>query len=415
MIKPLIPANENARLAALQSYEILDTDAEEIFDGITKLAALICNMPVGLISLVDENRQWFKSCYGFLAKEVPRDISFCGHAINQTDIFYVEDATKDERFKDNPLVTNAPNIIFYAGKPLIDKNGFALGTLCVADSKPRTLSSEQLLQLKLLADQVVSLIQTRIELKRQKKAHETIRKLEERINQSSKMASLGEMASGVAHEINNPLAIIQSTAQLILHSLEEDKFDKEELLYCFNKINQTTERIAKIVRGLSFFSNSRKDDQFHSEGILSIIKNTASLCLEKFRNNQIEFILEYSPEIASVQVECRAVEISQVLLNLLNNAHDAIEAFDKKWIKVEIENLADSIIVSVTDCGGGITEEVAQQILTPFFTTKEVGKGTGLGLSIAQNIIAAHNGKLTIDFKNQNTKFVVEIPKKASF
>lgn len=415
MKKPAVPANENERLLALRSYEILDTEAEAIFDGITKLAVLIFEVPICLISLIDENRQWFKSRCGLSASETSRDASFCGHAINQTEIFYIEDATKDERFNDNPLVAGAPNIIFYAGNPLVDKNGYALGTLCIIDSKPRSLSKEQLLQLKLLGDQAVFLIQSRIELKKKEEGRATIRKLEEMINQSSKMASLGEMASGVAHEINNPLAIIQSTAQLISSSLEQDKLDKDELVYSFNKISQTTDRIAKIVRGLSFFSHSSQDDQFYSESILSIIKNTASLCLEKFRNGQVDFSLEYSPELDSVMVECRAVEISQVLLNLLNNAFDAIELFDEKWIKVEIENLENLVVFSIIDSGTGMTEEIGQKILEAFYTTKPVGKGTGLGLSIARKIVAAHRGKFWIDFKSQNTKFVFEIPKKVAF
>jgi len=148
------PANENARLNELRALEILDTDAEERFDRYTRLIKRVLDVPIALVSLVDENRQWFKSRTGLDARETPRDISFCGHAICHDDLFVVEDASSDPRFSDNPLVQGGPQIRFYAGCPLKSPEGHNLGTLCVIDDQPRTLSPEDKEMLADLGDMV---------------------------------------------------------------------------------------------------------------------------------------------------------------------------------------------------------------------------------------------------------------------
>ncbi|KAF0864010.1 ATP-binding protein [Pseudomonas sp. LD120] len=165
---PPIPSNESRRLAALLRFELLDTPAEAMFDNITAMAAQLCETPIALISLVDAERQWFKSRQGLDASETPRELAFCAHAINGESLFEVENALLDPRFRDNPLVTGAPDIRFYAGMPLADSEGHNLGTLCVIDRQPRQLNVQQKGALKLLAQQAINLFELRLQARQQR-------------------------------------------------------------------------------------------------------------------------------------------------------------------------------------------------------------------------------------------------------
>ena len=190
MTEPRIPRNETQRLRALRAYKILDTLAEQAYDDLTYLAAQICDAPIALISLVDRDRQWFKSRVGLDAEETSRKVSFCAHAIHHPgELLEVEDALEDQRFAGNPLVTGDPHIRFYAGMPIVDAAGLALGTLCVIDRKPRVLKQAQRRALKALSRQVMAQIRLSSELA---VSH----------NRSRYFESILESAGGIIYELD---------------------------------------------------------------------------------------------------------------------------------------------------------------------------------------------------------------------
>ena len=178
-MKAPLPTDEAERLAALKEYHILDTGTEQSYDDITTLAAHICGVPIAMISLVDEDRQWFKSRLGVEPQQTPREVAFCAHAILQDKLFIVRDATKDRRFAGSALVTGEPHIRFYAGIPLVNPEGLALGTLCVIDHRPRRLSAAQQKALQALSRQVMALLESRRVLARLANALEQVKTLQE--------------------------------------------------------------------------------------------------------------------------------------------------------------------------------------------------------------------------------------------
>ena len=203
MTKAPLPANETARLAALQRYEILDTSPEEAFDGLVRLACYVCNTPIALVSLVDSERQWFKARVGLDVSETSRDIAFCAHAITLPDqVMIVPDALKDERFAVNPLVTSDPNIRFYAGSPLVTEDGFALGTLCVIDKVPRTMTPEQVEMLRILSNRVITELELRRDIGRLRQEIQAREKAEAALSQQIKTLATIYKAS---HQISENL------------------------------------------------------------------------------------------------------------------------------------------------------------------------------------------------------------------
>lgn len=226
---------------------------------------------------------------------------------------------------------------------------------------------------------------------------------------SSKMASLGEMASSVAHEINNPITIILGKIKVISFMLA-DNVDKKLINEEIKKIEFTTGRISKIVKGLKTFSRVADEDPFELIPLEVIIEETMDLCSERLKNNGITLQMDKIPEICLL---CRSGQISQVFLNLLNNSSDALMNQQNKVItwKFEIKE-PDRFFIYISDTGAGIPKEIRSRIMEPFFTTKGVGKGTGLGLSIAKGIIEDHGGQITLDTNSKETRFIIEMPLK---
>lgn len=406
MIKPTLPESEGERIRALEEYKILDTPPEPEFDALTALASSILGVPIALVSLVDRDRQWFKSKIGIPVSETAREVSFCGHAILEQDVFVVEDAVEDVRFHDNPLVKGDPAIRFYAGAPLRAWNGQAIGTLCVIDRMPRKIDPEKMQALRTLADMVV----TQLELKRKNRelsdALETIERQKMGLIHNSKMSALGEMAGGMAHEINNPLTIISGHASRIAMLLRgPDHPDRSlRLESAVTGIGKGVDRISTIIRGLQLFSRDGSGDPLELCDLRQVVRDSLGLCQEHF--NHLAIKLRYVMPQEVMRVRCRPTQISQILVNLLNNAKDAIKHHEsERWIEIDLFRKQREILLRVRDSGTGVPEELRYRIFEPFFSTKAPGSGTGLGLSVSRSLALANHAELDLCLEEGSSCF----------
>lgn len=235
----------------------------------------------------------------------------------------------------------------------------------------------------------------------------TINTIQAKAVQSSKLAVLGELAAGVAHEINNPLMILTSVAFVVQKSIEQNKYDllPEKL----EKIQKTIMRISRIVNGLRTYARDGENDPMMPVNIEDVILESLELCVETIRYQDIDISFENKTTDPAI-VNCRDTQISQVILNLISNAKDAVLPLKEKWIKVILSQQGSHAILQVIDSGQGISLDIRDQIFRPFFTTKDVGNGTGLGLSISAEIMNVHCGRLFVDTNNPNTCFTIEMP-----
>jgi two-component system, LuxR family, sensor histidine kinase DctS len=225
--------------------------------------------------------------------------------------------------------------------------------------------------------------------------------------QSSKMAALGEMAAGIAHEINNPLTIISGRAELILNKISQGKrVTKEELTLGLSKIEENVSRVAKIVSSLKSLSRNSANDPQLSHNLQTLVLEAIDLCCEKFNHHRIGFQLE----LDNTHILCRAPEISQILTNLLNNSFDALIEQKFRLIKIKTFCGEHQSGLEFSDSGPGIPVAHRDKIMQPFFTTKEVGKGTGIGLSLSKQLAESNRGTLTLNDKHPNTQFVLSFP-----
>lgn len=238
----------------------------------------------------------------------------------------------------------------------------------------------------------------------------------EKLLAAAKMSSLGEMAGGIAHEINNPLAIILAKTTQVKRRMRLNEEigvsiskNAEALIDSLTTIEATTKRIGAIIKGLSAFSRNAENDSTEKILVSILIQDTLELSKERFQFHSIALKFDLSA-CEKTYINGRAAQLLQVLINLLNNAYDAVESMPEKWVQINTEVTKDICRIIVTDSGPGIPPELIDKIMAPFFSTKSIGKGTGLGLSISKGIIEEHKGKFYVDEDCKNTRFVVELP-----
>jgi len=230
-----------------------------------------------------------------------------------------------------------------------------------------------------------------------------------RLLSTSRMAVLGEISGGIAHEINNPLTVIQARSFQLLQMAENNNLDAAKIKSAAESISKTGDKIAKIVKSLRAFAQGQENEPVDTINVRELVQETLDFCKVRFYNHGIDIRIGDIPE--HLDFECRLIQIEEALLNIFNNAHDAVATMGEKWILIEAFDKEPMIEIHVTDSGPGIPDRIADKMMLPFFTTKEIGKGMGLGLSIVAEILAKHHGVIFLDRTSVNTKFVIRLPK----
>lgn len=379
--------HEDERLKELDSYSILDTLPESDYDALTAIAAEICGTPISLISLVDDKRQWFKSHHGLDASETPKENAFCAHAINNDNkTFIVNDSRKDERFHDNPLVTDIPNVVFYAGVPLVSENGLPLGTLCVIDEKPKKLSSGQIKSLESLANQVMTILKLR---KAKMKLQNAFDKLEE------KNIALDRFAYVAAHDLKSPLSSINGLSKIL-----SNKYGKqldEEATKILQLIENSSLKLGNLIDGLLAYS--RCENILKEEKTTIAVSSIKGDLLDYF-SNVGKLNIELISKLKKIKTNKSALD--QVFINLIANA---IKYNDKEKIEIEIGISANKKQYEfyVKDNGSGIAQENQDKIFEIFKTAvakDRYGKpGNGIGLATVKKVVEHSGGIVSVDSK----------------
>ena len=240
-------------------------------------------------------------------------------------------------------------------------------------------------------------------------ADQTIRQEKIRSEASARLAQLGEMATSIAHEINNPLAIISGYNHLIRREIKGPSVDLDKVFATTESIEATIVRITKIITGLRAYARDGAQDPMVTTPVQQIIDDTVAMTETRLRTNGVIFRQNFASD-STLMINCRSVQIVQVLVALINNAVDAIKGRSELWIELGSKVSDGMVELSVTDCGDGIPRDIEAKIFEPFFTTKQVGHGTGLGLSISYGIVKDHGGQIFVDHSCRNTRFCIRLP-----
>ncbi len=404
MISGSLPLNEAERLNELYSYNILDSAPEQDFTDIVELASAICNTPISLITLLDSSRQWLKAKTGMDVSETERSVAFCSHTINGYEPLLVMDATNDERFADNPLVTGDPAIRFYGGFPLITASGHCLGSLCVIDNKPRDLDAFQIKALKVLSRQVINLMDERAQSLLLKEMSELEKK--QNIALERLMDTQRRILSIMGHDTRAPLYAINRIASLAA----EGKLDNKDMISSFGEIEIQLDAVLTMLEdllhwGQAHLNAAANETRFSlrllTEDILNLYKANAD-------HKNLELINEVP---ARKMVKASVSVIGFILRNLISNA---IKFTSEGSVSVNAIRKEDTVCLMVKDTGVGMTcAQVDAYIYGDALTTPGTHdeKGTGMGSVLIHEFLQQIGGTMEVNSSpGQGTTIMVTIP-----
>lgn len=400
-----IKKNETGRLNDVRRLNILDTLPEPDFDNITKLASSICGMPVCLISIIDRDRQWFKSKVGMEISETPRNVAFCNFAIQEPDkVMEVEDALNDPRFDDNPFVHgNEHPIISYTGVPLVSERGYAIGTLCTIDYKPRKLTEEQLQSLMLLASQVVKMFELR---KANSDLNNVTKELKRRYDELEMFAGV------VSHDMKSPLANITLTIDTLKKKLDLYDLEDESINTYLQYLKSSCMTMSGYIQGMLDYY--RSDHSMQDEVVKIKLRSFVKKII-----NMLNVDASYGitlPE-KGIVIYTSKTALEQIFLNIINNS---IKYCDKAEPLIEVfyEDDGDNYKFILKDNGPGIKPEDQKKIFELFNNLNAIDRngkrGTGIGLATVKKLVKNMGGRISVSsVVGESTTFVVTIPKPA--
>ena len=396
-MKPAVfPTNESLRLEALERYGIMDTESEQAYDDMTRIASQICGTPIALVSLLDEKRQWFKSRVGLDATETPRELAFCGHAILEQDVFVVENALEDQRFHDNPLVTGSPDIRFYAGTQLVTHDDFPLGTLCVIDKEPRTLSEEQLQALKALGNQVVAQLELRLQNKQLERANQV----------------RDNLIAIISHDLRSSFNAMIGFSRALRK--RADKMSITDIVNASSRIENASQAAHEMLLSVLEWSRQQLDQNesvsVETFEISALIEEIEGLLTEVLVDKKLELIVTGDAELT---LTCNRVLFRSAVLNLITNSIKFSEIGAS--VIVEIKAIQNKITVGVEDKGKGMEQALAEKVFKgqeSLSTTGTQGeKGLGVGTLLIKSFIDSVEGDIEVKTSpGHGCKVVLHIP-----
>lgn len=401
-IAPL-PTNEKERLEALYTYDILDTPAEKEYDDIARLASIICQTPIALITLIDKDRQWFKARVGVEDIEAPRDYAFCSHAILQNTLMQVPNALQDDRFFDNPYVSNGMSVRFYAGMPLTTSEGYNLGTLCVIDKAPRQLTEEQQFALQVLAKQVTEKIEIRLKNKKLDFQKELLQK---QLDFQKRVFSL------IAHDVRSPLISMHG----ITHLFTDELISFEEAKSSALKIQKDIQNVLHILDHILAWGKLQQSSNGINPRVETFNIKEYLLPIFEFKTQKAEqkgVKFSYSIQNNLQNIQSDPFLLGSIIRNLINNAIKFTPAGGEVFCEVSQEN--QNLKIVVKDTGIGMSEEIQQSFWTGAGIVSRKGthneQGSGTALQLLRTFIYLLGGKIYLESKeNEGTTFTVFLP-----